>query len=113
MALKYQENEKLNKYYKLLSLFLDNIDQEDGSTFGVHSIATAGHNFKRKPGDWYGPQAICNVLHQLNKTARPISDFSIVVCNDGNVFLDKIHKKVLKGNGCFVSIPVRLGLSTI
>ena len=37
----------------------------------------------------------------------------MVVCNDGNVFLDKIQKKIDKGESVFVVIPVRLGLNTV
>ena len=111
-AQKYQRKSDLNKYNILLSYFLDNI-QNDGSPFGIHNIAKVGLEYKRKPGDWYGPQAICNVLHQLNSTIKPVVDFRIVVCNDGNIFYDKIHKKVAKGNGVFVCVPVRLGLNDI
>lgn len=53
------------------------------------------------------------MLKQLNKDHKPVSNFAMVVCNDGNVFLDKILKKVEKGQSVFVSIPVRLGLNTI
>ena len=88
---------QLNKYYKLLGLFMDNIESEYVSPFGIHSIAREGLKLRRKPGDWYGPQAICNVLHELNKTRKPLPNFSMVVCNDGNVFLDKILHKIDKG----------------
>ena len=27
---------------------------------------------------------------------KPLANFSMVVCNDGNVFLDKIEKKIKK-----------------
>jgi hypothetical protein len=37
----------------------------------------------------------------------------MVVCNDGNVFLDKIAKKINRGKSVFVVIPVRLGLTTV
>jgi hypothetical protein len=37
----------------------------------------------------------------------------MVVCNDGNIFFDKIQKKIDKGQSVYVSIPVRLGLSSI
>ena len=37
----------------------------------------------------------------------------MVVCNDGNVFLDKIAKKINKDQSVFVVIPVRLGLNTV
>ena len=53
------------------------------------------------------------MLHQLNKSIKPVTDFRIVVCNDGNIFLNKIKKHVDKGNGVFVSVPVRLGLNDI
>lgn len=39
--------------------------------------------------------------------------FSMVVCHDGNVFLDKIQKKIGKGESVFVVIPVRLGLDQV
>ena len=53
---------QLNKYYRLLGLFMDNIDDSRLSPFGIHSIGRVGLTHGRKPGDWYGPQAICNVL---------------------------------------------------
>jgi len=102
----------LNKYYKLLGLFMDNIESDHVSPFGIHGISRVGLTYRRKPGDWYGPQAICNVLHEINKVRKPLPNFSMVVCNDGNVFLDKIQKKIQKGNSVFVVIPVRLGLNT-
>ena len=37
----------------------------------------------------------------------------MVVCNDGNVFLDKIEKKINKEESVFVVIPVRLGLNRV
>lgn len=36
----------------------------------------------------------------------------MVVCNDGNVFFDKIQKKIDRGDSVFVTIPVRLGLNS-
>ena len=44
---------------------------------------------------------------------RPLTNFSTAVCNDGNVFLDKISKKILRGDSVFVVIPVRLGLNAV
>ena len=104
---------ELNKYYRILGLFMDNIESQHVSPFGIHSIAQVGVTYRRKPGDWYGPQAICNVLHEINKTMKPLTNFSMVVCNDGNVFLDKIAKKINKDQSVFVVIPVRLGLNTV
>ena len=92
---------------------MDNIEDENVSPFGIHSIAKTGHSYRRKPGDWYGPQAICNVLHEINKTIKPLPNFSMVVCNDGNVFLDKIEKKINKDESVYVVIPVRLGLNRV
>lgn len=92
---------------------MDNIETEYVSPFSIHCIARVGLTFRRKPGDWYGPQAICNVLHELNKKLKPQKDFSMVVCNDGNVFLTKIAKKINRGESVFVVIPVRLGLNTV
>ena len=34
----------------------------------------------------------------------------MVVCNDGNIFFDKIKKKIENKKSVYVSIPVRLGL---
>ena len=53
------------------------------------------------------------MLHEINKTIRPLPKFSMVVCNDGNVFLDKIEKKINKGDSVYVVIPVRLGLNRV
>ena len=70
----------------------------------------------RNPGDWYGPQAMSIVLKKLNKKFQPYQDFEIVVCNEGNVYLDKIEKHIFNKNSpksVYVTIPVRLGLASI
>lgn len=103
----------LLKYCRILSMFMDNITDSEQSPFGIHQIAEVGYQFKKQPGDWYGPQAISNVLKQLNNDIKPVPGFAMVVCNDGNVFLDKILKPIEEGQSVFVSIPVRLGLNTI
>ena len=51
-------------------------------------------------------------LKALNKI-NPIPRFKMVVCNDGNIFLDKIENKLIKGNSVFVGIPLRLGIDKI
>ena len=53
------------------------------------------------------------MLHELNKAHKPIDKFKMVICYDGNIFLDKIAKKISKGDSTFVVIPVRLGLEHI
>lgn len=68
----------------------------------------------RKPGDWYGPQAISIVLKELNKNYKPLSDFEMIVCNDGNIYFDKIDKKSKQWtHSVFVVVPLRLGLHQI
>jgi hypothetical protein len=104
------DKEALLKYNKVLSLFMDNVQDTELCPFGIHSIAEVGTKYKKSPGDWYGPQAISCVLKQLNKDNRPINNFSMVVCNDGNIFFDKIKKKIENKKSVYVSIPVRLGL---
>jgi hypothetical protein len=37
----------------------------------------------------------------------------MVVCNDGNIFFDKIEKKLNSKNSVFVGIPLRLGIKSI
>lgn len=49
----------------------------------------------------------------MNKDKKPIADFKIVVCNDGNIFFDKIEKKLNKKNSVFIGVPLRLGLNKI
>ena len=80
----------IRKYNKILSLFMDNINDDKLSPFGIQSIAKVGMKYRKEPGDWYGPQAISCVLKQLNKECKPFPDFSMVVCTDGNIFFDKI-----------------------
>lgn len=85
------------------------------SPFGVHNIAKVGFEMGRKPGDWYGAQAICTALQTLNEKYKPFDSFKMVVCKDGNIFFDQIEKtlKERKGNGVFISVPVMLGLNAI
>ena len=91
------------KYNKVLSLFMDNVQDTELSPFGIHSIAEVGTKYKKMPGDWYGPQAISCVLKQLNKDNRPIKNFSMVVCNFGNIFLTRSRRR-LKTKRVFTSV---------
>ena len=52
----------LMEYQRLLILFADNHISLETSPFGIHNIAKGGLTLGRKPGDWYGPQAISMVL---------------------------------------------------
>lgn len=45
----------LLKYCKILSLFMDNMTDNELSPFGIHQISEVGYKFKKQPGDWYGP----------------------------------------------------------
>lgn len=40
----------------------------------------------------------------------PIKGFRIAVCSDGNIFLDKILKKIKKGSSVLVGVPMKLGI---
>jgi len=55
------EPERLRGYQHLLMMFMDN-GTPSQSPFSVQAIAKTGLELGRKPGDWYGPQAICMVL---------------------------------------------------
>jgi cysteine protease ATG4 len=82
--------------------------------FSIHNIAEEGYKIDRKPGDWYGPQAISIVLKRLNKIYQPVDRFKMHVCLDGNIYLDRIEEKSENWtNSVFVVLPLRLGLNTI
>ena len=92
---------------------MDNGDIEI-SPFSIHNIARVGQHIGRKPGDWYGPQAISIVLKRLNKSFWPFPNFEMIVCKEGNIYLDRIEKKFTsKHSSVFVVVPVRLGLHYI
>ena len=84
-----------------------------GAPFGIQSICQEGLKLNKRPGEWYGPQSIMCALHGINKNLKPVPRFKMVVCDDGNIFLDRITKKLLKGNSVFVSVPLRLGIDKI
>lgn len=50
-----------------------------------------------------------NCLHQIGKKSV-IPRFKIHVCNQGNIFFDKIERKLAKGNSVFVGVPLQLGV---
>jgi hypothetical protein len=74
-------------YRSILRQFADNSGQ---SAFGVHQIVREAHALGLTPGQWFGPQFVSIVLRNLNDKIRPYPDFKIVVCTDGNIFLDEI-----------------------
>ena len=86
-------------------MFLDQYE----ATYSIHRIMEAGKQLGRKPGDWFGPQAVLNALKIISKQS-PIRGFRIAVCSDGNIFLDKILKKVRKGLSVLVGVPMKLGI---
>jgi len=51
-------------------------------------------------------------LKALNKNS-PVPGFKILVCNDGNIFLDKLEKKLNEGNSVLLGVPLRLGINKI
>jgi hypothetical protein len=69
----------------------------------------AGKQLGRKPGDWFGPQTVLNALKIVSQQS-PIKGFRIAVCSDGNIFLDKILKKIKKGFSVLVGVPMKLGI---
>lgn len=78
---------------KQVELFVD----EPDATFSIHNICQEGISLGKKPGEWYGPQTTLNALTQLNKRLRPFPKFKILTCHDGNIFFDKIERKIKKG----------------
>lgn len=51
-------------------------------------------------------------LKILNKRS-PVAKFKIMVCNDGNIFLDKLELKLQQGNSVLLGVPLRLGIDKI
>jgi len=51
-------------------------------------------------------------LKALNKN-NPVPGFKILVCNDGNIFLDKLENKLKNGNAVLLGVPLRLGINKI
>lgn len=86
-------------------------DTED-AMFGIHRISQIGITLGKKPGEWYGPQTVLHSLKGASKV-ETYKNFRIAVCSDGNIFLDKIFKKISKGNSVFVGIPMRLGINKV
>lgn len=85
------ENGAKEKYFNILQLFMDNPPANDHSIcpFSIHNIAKeAKKTLNINPGQWFGPQMISVVLRNLCNQYNPIADFEIIVCLDGNIFLD-------------------------
>jgi cysteine protease ATG4 len=54
------------------------------------------------------------VLKKLNKVYKPFKNFEMIVCNEGNIYLDKIERKFDNWTkSLFVVVPLRLGLNYI
>jgi hypothetical protein len=87
---------------------------EELSPFSLHNIVSEGVKTDRKPGDWYGPQAISYVLKRLNKKFDPVENFVMMVCGEGTLYFDELERKSKNWTkSVFVSYPTRLGLNYI
>ena len=91
---------------------IEAFNDTEEAIFGIHRISQVGITLGKKPGEWYGPQTVLHSLKGVSKM-EPIKKFRIAVCSDGNIFLDKIFKKISNGNSVFVGIPMRLGITKV
>jgi hypothetical protein len=55
------------------------------------------------------------MLHALHAICKkqPLPNFRMIIGGDGNIYLDKIEKKIKKGCSVFLGIPLRLGIDKI
>ena len=84
-----ENNKKSRVFFEtIIRLFLDNLK----APFSIHNFYSVAHEFNYFPGDWLNVSAVFNSFEILNK----IKNFSIVVFNDGCIFLDQIYSKTLK-----------------
>jgi cysteine protease ATG4 len=89
-------------------------DNNDKAPFGIYNIAREALKINRKPGDWYGPQAISIVLKDIVNKQEPVENFKICLFVDGFIYWDKLIKKANNwANGVYVIIPLRLGIEDI
>ena len=98
------------KYREILRTFADN---DPKAPFGVHRIVREGAQNGLEPGQWFGPQFISIMLRNLCNRLQPFPDFKILVCLDGNIFLDELRAEVKQRKSVLVLLPIRLGLTSI
>ena len=123
--LNLKKTSDINQHYSIahkdiLLNFLDipNINCD----FSIHRIIHIGLQFGKKPGDWYGPETISNVLQNLinNNNKVNLSIYvvreSLIIKNDLLKFCKENNKNKIFNvsfTKLLVIIPLRLGLNNI
>jgi len=75
----------------VLELFDDSERNRRHAAFSIQNIAVEGLEAGKLPGDWYGVNAIANVVEALNVRYQPVPKFSVCVFPDSCLVFEKIE----------------------
>ena len=116
-----ENNEARLKYlYVLLQYFnciykriMDNLTGKDAA-FSISNILEEGLNYDRKPGDWYGPSTMIQILEKLNTKYKPFPDLEIISFPESIIYIETIKNRISsKYTPLIIFVGYRLGLKQI
>eukprot|EP00826_Nyctotherus_ovalis_P039864 TRINITY_DN3866_c0_g2_i5.p1 TRINITY_DN3866_c0_g2~~TRINITY_DN3866_c0_g2_i5.p1 ORF type:complete len:256 (+),score=61.76 TRINITY_DN3866_c0_g2_i5:653-1420(+) len=90
--------------------FMDNLAGEEAA-FSIGNVAEVGLRYGVKPGKWYGPSTMIQILEELNERYRPFSDLKVVAFPESMIYLDKLKES--SSSPLIVLVSFRLGLKQI
>lgn len=97
----YQHQPQEVMHRKIISWFGDN--PSHSSPFSIHQLVRMGEDTGRRAGDWYGPNAVANLIRKSHLTAsKEIADldtFSIYVAQNCTIFIQDVLDQCLINEG--------------
>lgn len=92
---------------------MDNLIGKDAA-FSISNILEEGLNYDRKPGDWYGPSTMIQILEKLNTKYKPFPDLEIISFPESIIYIETIKNRISsKYTPLIIFVGYRLGLKQI
>lgn len=101
----HQSQEAMHR--KIISWFGDN--PSHSSPFSIHQLVKMGEDTGRRAGDWYGPNAVANLIRKSHLAAKKevadLDSFSIYIAQNCTIFIQDVLDQCLINDKDVQSLP--------
>lgn len=102
----YQQSQEA-MHRKIISWFGDNHSRS--SPFSIHQLVKVGEDTGRKAGDWYGPNAVANLIRKSHLAAKKevadLDKLSVYVAQNCTIFIQDVMDQCLINDKDVESLP--------
>jgi len=92
---------------------MDNLLERNG-VFSIGNVAEVGLKYGMKPGEWYGPVTMIQILEELNSKYKPFPDLNIISFPESIIYIEKLRELITPTfTPLILFVSFRLGLKKI